>query len=562
MLAAGCLAAACSTGDDGGGNGQPNPPGAPSDEVTVSGIVTFDFVPSRPGECFVYADTEQRPVRGATVQAVADDVDGTVLATTTTSDTGAYSLGLAANQTVFLRVRAEMIRTGTPAWDVRVVDNTDGNAPYVLDGAPFATGDTDSTRDVNAPSGWTGAGYTNPRSAGPFAILDTAYASMQLVLAADSGLTFPPLVVHWSPNNVPTDGNAPGEIGSSLYRHGVGIFLLGSEDADADEYDRHVVAHEWGHYFEHTFSRSDSVGGRHGLGDALDLRTAFGEGFGNALSGMVTGSPFYTDSTGTEQPCSFGFDLEGAFGPGVPNPNPGWFSEQSVHEMLWDLHDSAPDGVDTISIGFAPIYEVLTGPQVVTPALTSVFSFLDALKAARPDGDDIAIDMLASANDIEPVVDAFGTGEDNDAGSSEGNVLPVYLTDLAVGGPAVNVCSTNEFGDGATGAAGKLGSRRFLRLPVETLGPHTITVTTTQTEGAYADPDFVVHRRGAVVRFTGAPSDPCEQGDLAQCVETGTPSLVPGEHVLEVYEWTNIGDNEEDFPPVGLTCFDVEVTGP
>ena len=55
-----------------------------------------------------------------------------------------------------------------------------------------------------------------------------------------------------------------------------------------DEYDDHVVVHEWAHYFEANFSRSDSIGGDHASDNVLDIRLAFGEGFGNAYSAMAS----------------------------------------------------------------------------------------------------------------------------------------------------------------------------------------------------------------------------------------------------------------------------------
>src|SRR5690606_9356664 len=104
------------------------------------------------------------------------------------------------------------------------------------------------------------------------------------------------------------------------------IYLLGAEGKDTDEYDRHVIAHEWGHYFEHNFSRSDSIGGPHTRHDQLDMRVAFGEGFGNALSAMITGSSVYRDVVGPNQAHSFQFDVEGPL-PFDGNDNPGWYSE-------------------------------------------------------------------------------------------------------------------------------------------------------------------------------------------------------------------------------------------
>ena len=77
-----------------------------------------------------------------------------------------------------------------------------------------------------------------------------------------------------------------------------GIYILGDFAAgDTDEFDQSVIAHEFGHYFEDRFGRSDSIGGDHGGSATLvDLRVAFGEGWGNAFSGMVLGDPIYRDS--------------------------------------------------------------------------------------------------------------------------------------------------------------------------------------------------------------------------------------------------------------------------
>ena len=49
------------------------------------------------------------------------------------------------------------------------------------------------------------------------------------------------------------------------------IHSCGQQNSDTDEYDRHVVVHEWFHYFEDHFSRSDSMGGVHGFGNIKDL---------------------------------------------------------------------------------------------------------------------------------------------------------------------------------------------------------------------------------------------------------------------------------------------------
>ncbi|MEZ5459313.1 MAG: hypothetical protein R3E65_08385 [Steroidobacteraceae bacterium] len=54
---------------------------------------------------------------------------------------------------------------------------------------------------------------------------------------------------------------ARGEIGTTFFTPGTPdrIFVLGRADIDTDEFDQHVIAHEWGHYYQDNFSRDDSL---------------------------------------------------------------------------------------------------------------------------------------------------------------------------------------------------------------------------------------------------------------------------------------------------------------
>jgi hypothetical protein len=169
---------------------------------------------------------------------------------------------------------------------------------YVVDGTIFNTGGSNiSNRNLTATTGWGSSSYTGDRAAAPFAILDAMYSGMQLVLATEPTAVFPPLDAFWSTGNTTAMGTPDdGGIGTSYYTSNPdggtpnpSLFLLGDADEDTEEFDDHVVLHEWGHYFEDNFSRSDSIGGQHGLGDSLDPRVAFGEGFATALAAIGLG---------------------------------------------------------------------------------------------------------------------------------------------------------------------------------------------------------------------------------------------------------------------------------
>ncbi|MEX1266403.1 MAG: carboxypeptidase-like regulatory domain-containing protein, partial [Woeseia sp.] len=339
----------------------------PGSVVTISGVARYEFVPANP-DCLGlnYLATEPRPIRQATVQLI-DASTGAVLGSTRTDDNGNYAITVDPGVNVRLRVRAELKRSGAPSWDVDVRDNTSNtgsalqNRPlYVLDTGVFSSGTVDQTRDVTATTGWNGTSYSATRAAAPFAVLDAIYSAMQLVLSVDATAPFPPLDAFWSVNNSPEEGEgsfddniASGKIGTSFYSSGIdSLFLLGKENEDTEEFDDHVIVHEWGHYFEDVFSRSDSIGGAHGTGDRLDMRLAFGEGWATALSGIALDNDTYCDTRAMRQASGFRIGIENnSYGPD------GWFSEFSILQIIYDLWDQDIDGADTGSIGFAPIYE-------------------------------------------------------------------------------------------------------------------------------------------------------------------------------------------------------------
>ncbi len=543
------------------GSSSGSSPAAAFEPVRISGVVSFDRVPVTAGGGLDYTATQPVPARGVLVQMVGN---GTVLAESATDEDGHYSLMLSQSREVRIQVRAEMHRAGSGGWHVRVVDNTAGNALYALDSAPIHGRDGDQVRNLHAASGWNGAAYSQSRAAAPFAILDVIHDAMALVREADEGITFPPLQVHWSPLNAPVLSDAGtldvanGDIGSSFFAPGFGIYVLGAEGEDTDEFDRHVIAHEWGHFFEEVVARSDSQGGPHALGDHLDPRVAFSEGWANAFSAFVTGDSIYKDSLGPGQADSFTFDISGVTEPF--SLHRGWFSEQSVQELLYALFEpeSAATGRGP-GFGFAQLHDVMAGPFATDVALTTIFSFLHALKTLRPEADAPAIDQLTQSQAIDPVVDAWASDETNAGYWFSNDVLPLYQ-DLVPGGGAVNVCSSNTFTSFFSGAVNKLSSRRFLRVEIPVGGLYTVTSRATlMPEFQAASPGIVVHRVGRIATTQARPGDVCSVGDPpSACAVSITGQLSAGTHVIEAFEWTN-AQEDPDHPPIGRTCFDVQI---
>jgi hypothetical protein len=387
-------------------------PDTPGGSGTVSGKVTYDFVPptynpsTRVGT-LSFAQATPRPVRNGVVQVLQGT---TVLATTNTDAQGNYRLSYTAPAGPGL-VLVALAQTSTPA--IQVEDNTDRDAIWSM-GANIQVSTT--SQDLHATHGWSEAttSYTaSRRLAAPFAILDSMYTAAQGFLAVRQ-VNFPALKVNWSPDNVPESGSkASGNIGTSHFSFSENeIYILGKDRVDTDEFDAHVIVHEWGHYFEQNLSRSDSPGGQHSRGDVLDPRLSFGEGYGNALSGILLPTAVYIDTLWNNAGAlsAFGFDLENEPA-STDDPQPGVFSEASVMRLLYDLVDSSPgEAHDPVSIGLGTLYDVLVGPQRTTPALTTIGSFLHGLKGLTGVNDS-AVDALAAHYNIGVITSPFGDGD-------------------------------------------------------------------------------------------------------------------------------------------------------
>ncbi len=378
--------------------------------ASVSGRATYTSIPStRRG--LDYSQATQKPIRNARVLLV-DNATDRVLEETVTGNDGSFVFEASGGGRRKVIIVAETLNPR-----IRVEDNTDGDAVWAVDSPSF---DGSTTLELVVPSGWGGRSYTGPRLSAPFAILDAAYSAARAFRAVRP-LNFPKLSINWSENNRPEEGeNRNGQIGSSHWDRKE-LYILGKEDVDTDEFDSHVIVHEWGHYFEEKVSRSDSIGGSHGTGTILDPRLAFSEGFSDAVSAIVLfPNTVYTDSAGPgQQRLAVATDLED----NGDDPKPGWFSGASVGLILFDLFDSNPDRADSISLGLGPIADVMTGHHKRTTAFTTIFSFVKGLNDASP-GSIGSIDQLLVQHKMIPIRDSFGTGESNSGGSSAN--LPVY----------------------------------------------------------------------------------------------------------------------------------------
>lgn len=516
------LLASC--GGGGGGSSAPGP------EVAVNGKVTFDAVPTAlagSSPRLDYPGTVRRPARSVTVEAI-DINTQSVLASASTDAAGNYTLAVPSGRSVFVRAKAAMTASGSNAAAIAVVDNTSGGAQWAIDGAGFTTGSAAApmTQNLNAGSGWNGSAYVDAqRAAGPFAILDTLYVATQRIILADPAIAFPKLDVNWSPNNIAATGDlALGQIGTSFFIAGTSngqpvrrMYLLGKADNDTDEYDAHVVAHEFGHYLQNAFSRDDSIGGPHGgLDDRLDMRVAFSEGWGNAWSGIALNDPVYTDTIGASQAGGIAFNV--SLGTAT---NPGWFKEPSVQKMFWDFSQNSPD------IGFTQVWATMKTGMKASPALTGIHAFARSLANGNAGATNSIRTILATQGITLPNT-PYAENETNFGTPTPlADTNPIYLSYGGVGTSLTNVCVNNAVDPARAG--NKAGEYRYIRLTLPQAGQRIINVTgNSSTPTSQTDPDLVLYSAaGAVLSANGTNPNS----------ESASGVLPAGDYVLVVTDF-------------------------
>jgi len=488
----------------------PTPTKAPinvDDNISISGTIKYErasVIHSSSASRLDFSNLTTDTAKQINVKLI--DEKGGIVDSVFTNDQGQYKFANLPKKTNYkIRVYAKMLKTS--AWDVKVIDNTHGGSLYAIEGSMASTGSSNTIRNLTASA-------TN-KGAPPFAILNSVYEAIEKVRSADASVVFPPLRLNWSVNNIET---------GTYYDGTDNIFISGDQRGDSDEYDKHIIIHEWGHFFENKLSRADNIGGQHGSNEYLDIRVAFGEGFGNAFSAIVTDDPIYYDTMGNS---GWHMDIE------AERPShPGWFSESSIQRILYDLYDGDIDGSDTLALGFKPMYDVLVGQQKKTQAFTSIFSFIHALKNENSVSS-TEIDAIVSSESIAPINDIYG---ENRTLTVSGQTLPLYRT-VDIGG-SINICTSNTYGTQRFPRNNKLNHHKYVRFSITSENEYHILVK--QSNGRSADPDFILFK---TLPFENILSSEDEG------TERQTVRLKKGDYLLDISDASN----------VSLGCFDVSV---
>jgi len=240
----------------------------------------------------------------------------------------------------------------------------------------------------------------------------------------------------------------------------------------------------------------------------------------------------------------------------------GWFNEVSVVTLLYDLWDTADDGTDNGSIGFAPIYDVMTGPQIFTEGFTTLFSFATELRRSLDaQGQALVDSQLDRENVVSGLdLDIWATNETNDVNGAP-DVLPLY-TPYTADGSILNICVNSSL-DGLARDGNNPGEDRYLRITVPADDEYDVSVVTTTLTPPSADPNDrdqsdpdIYIMRGAAPGFIAAGTEADENVEPTFT----TPVLFAAETYSAIVEDWRFDDDEASTSYPQRICFDVSFT--
>jgi hypothetical protein len=330
----------------------PRPVGA----ATLQGRLLYEKIPATANGLDLARPVEV-PAARVSVELAASD--GTTAALIDTDENGAY--------------RAELPDDPGPlkltAWarseNLQVVD-PNSREPH---GVVFSAGDPAQWPEKHVIPDYA-------RLSGPFNILATLRKANRRLEQSEPGLKLSdrPLVVYWSPGR---------NYGASATESA--LFLNGNRDTDSDEFDDSVILALYAECLLYRFSPVSGPRGPVTLGERVDPRQAWVEGWKLFFAQAVLGTPVRIDTLGADRSQASMLDLDQDQFEGNA---PGYWSAIDVATALWDICAAAGGDGPHLGLGLGPIWRAMREyfPQQVFPYLITLADGLIQEEPSREAG--------------------------------------------------------------------------------------------------------------------------------------------------------------------------------
>ncbi len=266
---------------------------------------------------------------------------GNIIQCGETNALGDFSFTVPNNGQVFrLQVRS---RADNNFYKVSVLRSPESNQIYHVESAFSAS--SNQSLNLTAPAVGSVLG-------GAFNILDQIFDYNEKIgtLLGNSAFVAPKVKVFWEKGFNPGSYYSGDPISSFYIKDTGRLFILGGVSgdvnySDTDHFDNSIIAHEYFHFLEDSFSVTNSPGGSHNGNQLLDPRLAWSEGVAQYFQAVMTDISRVLDTVGNLDGASnliVNYSVELTEND-IPIYNgEGEFREFSIARLLWDAFDDTP----------------------------------------------------------------------------------------------------------------------------------------------------------------------------------------------------------------------------
>ncbi|MFZ4402566.1 MAG: hypothetical protein ACOYOK_00550 [Pseudobdellovibrionaceae bacterium] len=270
--------------------------------LTVTGSAEFKYRPTvySGGEGYLSWTTSTAEIPYAEVHVY--DSSGARIQCGETDSNGAFSLQIrksAGNFTVKV-----FSRSFNSYYKVSVLEDITGKTPYSISKAFTATDSTGSSLNVGTLTAEADENISSKLEGGAFNILFNILTANEFIRTqiSDSSWVADKVTIYWKMGFNPYSYFGSPDSLLSFYSSGNReLYILGGKNSDVktsdtDHFDDSVILHEYGHFLEDVYGKSESPGGSHNGNSIIDPRLAWSEGWANYFQAAVK---LGTDPTNT-----------------------------------------------------------------------------------------------------------------------------------------------------------------------------------------------------------------------------------------------------------------------
>ena len=272
-----------------------------SPATTVSGTAVYYYRPTHASTHILSGNPVSDTIAGAEV--VVKDAAGNVVQCSNVDSSGNISLTLprsAASYTVSVNSRAS-----NSLLKASVLSDINSNVYYSISKSITLDGSS-ATHNLGQITAYARQSESSAMEGAAFNILKKIYQANAYIRTqiSQSSWVAEKVTVYWKAGFNPYSYYGFANSPLSFYVSGERkLYILGGlngdvKTSDTDHFDNSVILHEYGHFLEDVYSKSDSPGGSHNGNSITDPRLAWSEGWGNFIQAAVQGTNYYSDSSG------------------------------------------------------------------------------------------------------------------------------------------------------------------------------------------------------------------------------------------------------------------------